>query len=73
MIQWWEVSDSMGFLGLNSSCGRFRIRPQYGIPDFRWCLWDSERYRNSRPRGTPSRTLESAKEMAQLIMKEVKE
>lgn len=64
MIEWQEQSDSVGFIVLISSCGRFRIRRQYGIPDFRWCLWDSKK-RNSRPVGSPARTLESAQRMAE--------
>lgn len=66
-IEWQEQSDSMGFIGLISSCGRFRIR-EHAFPNFRWCLWDSMtdfKKRTSRPVGTPARTLESARRMAE--------
>lgn len=74
MIEWIEQSFADGsIISFKSSCERFRIRRQYGITDFRWCLWDSKRYRNSRPRGTPALSVESAKQMAEMFMKEVKE
>lgn len=74
MIEWLEQSRADGSpIGFKSSCERFRIRRHYGIPDFRWCLWDSKRYRNSRPRGTPARTVEGCKRMAEIFIKEVKE
>ncbi|MAL00696.1 MAG: hypothetical protein CL536_00870 [Alcaligenaceae bacterium] len=70
MIEWLEQSDSMGFIGVISSCGRFRIR-ENAYAGFRWCLWDSHtdfKKRTSRPVGSPARTLESAKQMAERMV-----
>jgi len=70
MIEWLEQSYADGSpIGFKSSCERFRIRRQYGIPNFRWCLWDSKK-RNARPVGSPARTVESAKKMAERRMNE---
>ena len=63
MIEWLEQSDSMGFIGLISSCERFRIR-EHSYPNFRWCLWEKK----ADPAdlvGTPARTLEECKKMAE--------
>ena len=62
-IIWLDQCDSMGVIGVISSCGRFRIR-EHAFPNFRWCLWDSKK-RNARPVGSPARTLESAQRMAE--------
>ena len=63
MIEWLEQSDSMGFIGVISSCGRFKIR-ENSYAGFRWCLWENK-YRNSRPVGTPAHTLEACIKMAE--------
>lgn len=55
--------------GLKSSCGRFKIRYRGGEG---WILWET-RYRNSRPVGTVSSTLEGCFVMAEKRIKEEKE